>query len=62
MQQFLRAAGLESHSAEQYRIHGETVIVVDVVGDAQQMRRSARAGLKRPLSGSCVAFVSGYGG
>ncbi|MDI6105703.1 DUF4253 domain-containing protein [Actinoplanes sp. NEAU-A12] len=45
MQQILRAAGLESHSAKQYSVHDETVIVVDVAGDAQQMWRSARAGL-----------------
>ncbi|MET7424803.1 DUF4253 domain-containing protein [Dactylosporangium sp. NPDC005555] len=46
MQQILRAAGLEGHSARQHGIHDETVIVVDVAGDAQQMWRSARAGLR----------------
>ncbi|MEV4279730.1 DUF4253 domain-containing protein [Actinoplanes xinjiangensis] len=45
MQPVLRAAGLESHRAEEYAVHDETVIVVDVAGEAQEMWRSARAGL-----------------
>src|SRR5690349_14269302 len=45
MRRILRAAGLGSHSAKQYSIHEETVIVVDAAGDAQQMWRTARAGL-----------------
>ncbi|MEU4162644.1 DUF4253 domain-containing protein [Actinoplanes sp. NPDC026670] len=45
MRQILEAAGLEKHTAEQYPVHDETVIVVDVVGDAHQMWRTARAGL-----------------
>lgn len=45
MRQILEAAGLEEHTAEQYPVHDETVIVVDIVGDAHQMWRTARAGL-----------------
>ncbi|MEV6849352.1 DUF4253 domain-containing protein [Actinoplanes sp. NPDC051411] len=45
MEKILRAAGLESYRAEQLRIHDETVIGVHPAGDAQQMLRSARAGL-----------------
>ncbi|BEL06481.1 hypothetical protein Q0Z83_046720 [Actinoplanes sichuanensis] len=45
MRQILEAAGLASHPAEPYRVHDETVIVVDIVGDAHQMWRTARAGL-----------------
>ncbi|GGN64937.1 hypothetical protein GCM10010112_25650 [Actinoplanes lobatus] len=43
VQQILRAAGLESHRARQYSVHDETVIVVDIAGDAQRMWRSVRA-------------------
>ena len=45
MQEILRAAGLESHRAQQVRVHDETVIVVHPAGAAQQLLRSTRAAL-----------------